>query len=112
MPVMLETHLSDWGVATAAAGAATIANSVGQVTSEALTTAAGTDYILTLTNPLIIANSIVLASPKPGTNTTVGLNVHEVIPSAGQVIIYVRNGHATAALNGTIVISYAVLNFG
>ena len=96
--------------ATATAGAATSNNDRVVVTSEALTTAAAADYTLTLTNSEVLATSIVLVSVANGTNTTEGLSVQRVQPAAGSVVIKVRNTHASAALNGTIKISVAVIN--
>ena len=110
MPTYIDTHLGDTGTATATAGAATLHKHSGKITSEALTTAAGANYTLTLTNQKISAKSIVLASVDQGTNTTEGIDVQRVTPGANQVVIVVRNTHASAALNGTIVISFAVIN--
>ena len=98
------------GTATATTGAATLASRAGTVTSEALTTAAGADYVLTLTNSLITASSVVLASADNGTNTTEGLAINRVTPGAGSVVIHVRNTHATVALNGTIKVNFLVNN--
>lgn len=97
------------GTATATGGAATLNQTAGKITSEALTTAAGADYTLTLTNSFIAATDVVLCSVNNGTNTTEGLAINRVTPGAGQVVILVRNTHASAALNGTIVISFLVV---
>lgn len=96
------------GTASATAGAATLHKPQGKVTSEAITTAAGADYVLTLTNSEIAAGDLVLASVANGTNTTEGLAINRVQPAAGSVIVRVRNTHAAAALNGTIVVSFRV----
>ncbi len=96
--------------ATATAGAATASAGRVTVTSEALTTAAGADYTLTLTNTHVLATSIVLCSPANGTNTTEGLSVQRTQPSAGSVVIKVRNTHAASALNGTIKVNCAIIN--
>lgn len=98
------------GTASATAGAATLSKQAGVITSEALTTAAGAAYTLTLTNTLIAATSIVLASFQNGTNTQGTLVLGLVTPGAGSATIVVRNTHATEALNGTIKISFLVLN--
>lgn len=95
--------------ATATAGAATLHKLSGVVTSEAITTAAAADYVLTLTNREIAATDIVLATASNGTNTTEGLAVNRVTPAAGSVIIRVRNTHSASALNGTIKIAYLVV---
>src|SRR5512139_1649199 len=109
MTVHPDAHTGDHGVVTATAGAAATNNASFSVTSEALTTAAGVDYVLTLTNSLITADSVVLATAANGTNTTEGLSVHRVQPAAGSVTIRVTNRHATVALNGTIVINGLVI---
>lgn len=96
-------------VASATAGAATLNTPSGVVTSESITTAAGSDYALTITNSVIAATDIVLASVQTGSNTTAGLAVHEVTPASGSVVIKVRNAHASAALNGTIKVSFVVV---
>lgn len=95
--------------ATATAGAATLNKNAGVVTSEALSTAAGATYTLTLTNSAIVAADQVFASVAYGTASAGTPAVARVQPGAGSVVIVVQNVHASAALNGTIRVSYAVL---
>ena len=97
------------GTATATAGAATLDKAAGVITSEALTTAAAATYTLTLTNAVVEAGSIVLASLKNGTNTQGDLSLGLVTPAAGSVVIKVVNRHASEALNGTIKVSFVVV---
>lgn len=99
---------ADSGLATAVAGAATLSKMAGTVTTEALVTAGGADYTLTLTNKTIAANDIVIPVVNNGTNTTAGITVCRVTPSAGSVVILIRNLNA-AALNGTLKISFLVI---
>lgn len=98
--------------ATATGGAATL-NQAGSgiVTTESLTTAAGSDYTLTLTNNMIGAADVVLASVQYGTSTTGSPYVARVTPAAGSVVIIVRNGQSSvdAVLNGTLKISFLVV---
>lgn len=98
------------GTVSAVAGAATLNTGRGVVTSESLTTAAGAVYTLTLTDSVITADSIVLVSVGNGSNTTVGPGLVGVVPSAGSATIAVRNTHAASAFNGTIKISFVVIN--
>ena len=98
------------GTGTSVAGAVTLNAGRGQITSEALTTAAGAVWTLTITNSRIAAADIVLASCRiGGTNTTVGPIVVTTTPAAGSVVINVRNTHASSALNGTIVVDFVVI---
>lgn len=100
----------DGTTATASSNAATIDKQSGVVTSEALTTAGLAGFTLTLTNALIAATSIVLASVANGTNSQGTPVMGLITPGAGSATIIVRNVHATQALNGTLVISFLVLN--
>lgn len=96
----------DTGTATATAGAATLAKVAGKITSEALTTAAGALYTLTITNTKIEATDIVFASVAYGTSTTGTPVVTRVTPTANSLVIILQNIHASAALNGTVVVSF------
>jgi hypothetical protein len=94
--------------ATSAAGAVTLNEPVGIITTESLTTAAGSTYTLTLTNNLILASSLLVVNASSGTNTSAGLDVQEVTCAAGSATINVKNTNASA-LNGTIVLKYILL---
>lgn len=95
--------------AEASAGAATLNKTSGKITTEALTTAAAAAYTLTLTNSAIEADDIVLASVANGTNTAGTPVVGRITPAAGSATIEISNEHASAAFDGTLVISYAVI---
>lgn len=96
------------GTATATAGAATLANKCGAVTSESLTTAQNAIYTLTVTNTAVAAADVCFASVGNGTNTQGSPTVTRVSPAAGSLVVLVANLHASAqALNGTIVVSFA-----
>jgi hypothetical protein len=97
------------GAATSVAGAVTLAALTGKITTEALTTAAVTAYTLTITNSLVAAADVVLVSVAFGTNTTGATAVSRVQPSAGSVVVLIRNVDAVAAFNGTLVVSFQVL---
>lgn len=95
-------------IATAVAGAATLNKDAGVITSESLSTAAGAAYTLTLTDSSIASADQVFASVQYGTATTGAPDVTLVTPGSGQVVIIIQNIHATAPLNGTIKIAFAV----
>ena len=94
--------------ATAVAGAATLNKPGGTITTEALTTVAGGTYVLTLTNSTIALADQAFASVQFGSSTTGAPCVTSTDNSAGQVVITIQNVHATAAFNGTLLISFAV----
>lgn len=93
------------------AAAASTANAVrGTITTEALTTAALTDFTETLTNSSITTGSQVFVTIANGTNAAGDPIVAQVNPLAGSATIVIRNAHATNALNGTLKISFMVVN--
>ena len=95
------------GTATASAGAATLNNRFGVITSEALTTAQDASYTLTVTNSQIAATDMVFVSVANGTNSQGTTVVTKVTPAAGSLVIIVTNKHASAvALNGTLKIAF------
>jgi hypothetical protein len=89
----------DIGSVTAAAGAATLNKKAGTVTTENLTTAAGADYTLVLTNSMIAASDLVMVTVGYGTMTAGIPHVMSVTAAAGSVTIVVRNIHASAAFD-------------
>lgn len=97
------------GTATAVAGAATLANRFGKITTEALTTAAAASYTLTITNTAVKATDMVVGSIAYGTATTGEPAISRITPADGSLVIIVRNNAAAAAVNGTLVISYAAI---
>src|SRR5574343_1464760 len=94
---------------SATAGAATLHQTSGVITSESVTTAAGATYTLTLANNKITASDIVMASVAYGTSSTGNPTVVRVQPSADQLIVTIQNIHASAAFNGTIKIAFMVV---
>jgi len=98
------------GTATSTANAATVNTQIGVITTEALTTAAGATYTMTLTNSLIQSGSIVNVNVGKGTATAGMPVVAWVTPATGTCVIILQNIHATDALNGTIKIAFSVNN--
>lgn len=94
---------------TASSGAVTLSKSSGKVTSEALTTAAGAVYTLTITNTTIAAADQVFASATIGAGTQGYPVIADIKPAAGSVVIKVLNAHATDAFNAAIVVAFMVL---
>lgn len=93
--------------ATATSGAATLSTTYGVVTSEAITTAAGSTYTLTLTNTTVTATSKVQAAAYLGAGTAGALQVVSITPAAGSVVIVVKNV-GSVALNAAIKIPFQV----
>jgi hypothetical protein len=64
---------------------------------------------MTLTNANITPDSVVAVTVADGTNSTGPVQVAETLVSGGQCVIKILNGHASAALNGTIKINFAIV---
>lgn len=94
--------------ASATAGAATLNQPSGVITSEALTTAAAgaATYTLTITNNQIIASDIVQVTLGFGTNTAGTPVLVSAIAGAGNIVCKVMNAHPSAALNGTLTFAF------
>ena len=96
--------------AAATAGAATANEPAVKVTSESLTTGAGSTYTLTLTNSKVTASTLCFANACLGSSTNGQVQVVGCKPASGSVVIVVKNIHASQALNGTIIIDFMGLN--
>lgn len=96
--------------ASASAGAATLNQPSGIVTSESLTTAAAgaATYTLTITNNQVIATDIVQCTLGFGTNTAGTPVLVSAVAGAGQIVCKVMNAHPSAALNGTLTFAYVI----
>jgi hypothetical protein len=107
--------VSDQGTKTATAtgtgatGTATLNKTSGKITTGALSTAAAATHVLTLTNSAIEAGDTVLVTVGKGTATTGTPTVADVTPGAGSVVITLQNIHASAAINGTLVVGFLVI---
>jgi hypothetical protein len=98
--------------ATASAGAATLnAAGSGVITTESLSSAAGSPYTLTLTNSMVAAADLVFATVQNGTNTGGDPYIQAVTPAAGSVVIRVGSATTTvsSALNGTLKIGFLII---
>jgi hypothetical protein len=94
--------------ASATAGAATLHQLSGSVTSEALSTAAGANYVLTITDNKVAAVDQVFAVISGGTNSAGTPVLMRVVPGNGSIVVTVTNIHATLALSGTLRVTFAV----
>lgn len=87
---------------------ATLNNRFGKLTTASLTTAAAASHVITVTNSAVKAADLAFASVTLGTATTGEPVVGNVTCGAGTLVITLTNRAAAAAVNGTLVVSYAV----
>lgn len=92
--------------ATSTAGAATLARNGGVILTEALTTAVGSSYTMTLTNSLVATTDPALqVQMRDVTNTAGAVSVTSVTNGSGSsVFVFLNSG--TAAWNGTKAIAF------
>lgn len=105
---MTSINIGDVGTATSTAAAATVNHTEGQITTESITTAAGANYVFTLTNSCVYPGSLVFVQLVGGTNTKLPISVLSVVNTAGQSVITFQNNNA-AALNGTLIFNFLVI---
>ncbi len=100
----------DHGTDTEAANAVTINAQSGTITTSALTTAASSSYLVTLTNSKIVGTgSVIIASIAGGTNTVKDISVEAICTAASTATLTIYNNVLiTTALNGTVKINFAV----
>lgn len=99
---------ADVGAVTLSSNAGTLNAIAGKVTTEALTTAAAGAQALVLTNDLVDAADIVIATINGGTSTT-GSAELKAVATADTITFTLTNRHASAAFNGTFIIGYLVI---
>jgi hypothetical protein len=99
--------------ATASAGAVTINAEAGLVTTESLTTAAGSDYTLTMTNAALgpAANTQLMVTVFNDDNTGGEPHLWTISHATGSATIKIRNSGSTA-FNGKLKIQFQVVNLG
>lgn len=95
------------GTGTEAANAVTVNAQAGVITTSSLTTAGGSSYAITWTNSFIASTSVILLTIMGGTNTTENITL-KATAGAGTSTLTIYNNTAATALNGTILIGFAV----
>lgn len=101
-------YLASKANGTEAANAVTASGNAGTITTSSLTTAGGANYAITWTNTFIVSTSQVLLTIAGGTNTTQNITL-KCVPGSGTATLTIYNNTVATALNGTILISYAVI---
>ena len=96
------------GAVTLSSNAGTLSKTAGKITSESLTTAAGSSVTFTITNTLVAAGDIIMVTRNGGTSTN-GTPTYNVVPGDGSFTIVLTNRHASAAFNGTFIFSFLLL---
>lgn len=92
---------------TNAATGVTLNKICGQITTVALTTAAGAEERFTVTNSAVAATDVVVLGTTYNGGGTVGLSVQKI--AAGAFDIVITNLHASAAFDALMVINFVVL---
>lgn len=92
---------------TSSSTGVTLSKPAGQITTVALTTAAGAEEEFTVTNTLVAATDVVVVSTTYAGAGTPAVTVKGT--AAGSFKIVVTNLHASNALNAVIVINFAIV---
>ena len=89
---------------TLVSNAGTMTRQVGQITTEALVTAAAASQALAITHALAEAGDYVQLTWNGGTNTG-GTPIFRAVCTAGTITITIFNKDAAAAFNGTFILA-------
>lgn len=96
--------------ASATAGAATLNQPSGVITTESLTTTQSSDYTLTITNNKVAATDIVQVTIGGGTNSAGSPVLRTVTVTDSTIVVVVRNMHTSAvAFNGTLKVMFNII---
>lgn len=85
----------------------TLSKVCGQITTVALTTAAGAEERFTVTNTNVVATDCIALGTTYNGNGTAAVSVCKVAANAFDIVI--TNLHASAALNAAVVINFAIV---
>lgn len=80
----------------------------GKVTTDSLSTAAGSSQALAITNSLVGANDLILVTRIGGTSAA-GTPIIKAVATSGTITITIDNKHASAAFDGTFVLAFLVI---
>jgi hypothetical protein len=98
----------DSATATLSSNAATVTKRAVQVTSEALTTAAGASQAFVITLTGVAATDLAFVTPAGGTNTREHIQ-YKAICTSNTVTVTLSNIGPTNAVNGTVIFNLWVL---
>ena len=98
----------DSATATLSSNAATLTKYAAVITTESLTTAAGSSQAFTLTLTGVAATDLVFVQRAGGTNTRRNFSL-EAVPSTNTVTVTLYNTESTNALNGTVKFNIWIL---
>jgi len=117
MAIFQAARLGDEGVdkvgsVTLSSNAGTLNRRCGIITSEALTTAAGVAVNFVLTNSEVAVGDAVLATRNGGTSNEGTPEMLNAVVTASTITFIIENRHASAALDGTLIIAYQVIKAG
>ena len=100
---------NDYGTAVESGGAVTLNYSSGIITTSSLTTAAGSTYSITITDPHITATSNIMIQAVLGTATTGIPYILSNVPTSGSTTVSIVN-IGSASLNGTVLLQLFITN--
>lgn len=98
----------DSATATLTSNAVTVTKYAGQITSEALTTAAGASQAFVITLSGAAATDLVFIQKAGGTNTRKNYS-YEAIMTSNTLTVTLYNTEPTNAINGTLIFNYWIL---
>lgn len=102
------TFDADSSTVTLSSNAGTISKMAGVITTESLSTAAAGSQALTITNTLCASTDMVFVTRTGGTSAG-GTPIIKAVPGSGSFVITLDNKHASAAFDGTFILSFLLV---
>lgn len=93
---------------TSGTSTVTLSKTLGVITTDAITTAAAADHVMTVTNTTVTASSVIVASINKNASTGWPV-ITSIEPGSGSFVIRITNMHASAAFNAALKIAFQVV---
>jgi hypothetical protein len=100
---------ADFSTTTAVAGAATLNDLSGKITTDSSAAVDGASYTLTITNNLVSANDVAFVSVALASGTALGFALRSVACTANTITITITNTFATTWTAAVFTVSYFVM---
>jgi len=94
---------------TGGTSTATLSKPIGVITTDAITTAAAADHVMTVTNTGVTTASIINVTVNKNASTGWPV-ITSVEPGPGSYVIRITNAHASAAFNAALKLMIHVVN--
>lgn len=105
-----DTGLTATATGTSGTSTVTLSKPLGVITTDAITTGAAADHVMTVTNASVTTASIINVTVNKNASTGWPV-ITSVEPGAGSYVIRITNAHASAAFNAPLKLMVHVVKY-